>query len=366
MMPETRIEDFIRWANSMGTSDIKLTPTDPVSVRKNGVWKHVTKRPPSPAELFSILVHLTRNIGAGSQIQRGAPVNFSREITVEKNNRRSGAIRFRGNATGVSDGNQGFGPAITLRIIPGNIPSFDDIGVKPELRDILFPENGLVILSGVMGSGKTTLLAATMHDMRMRMDKAIMTLESPIEFDFSNIEHARGTLEQIQIPDMVPSFEVGVVASTRKAVDVLLVGEANDANTMEAAIHASEIGIAVYATLHTSSVSTIIPRVIHQFPQAEQNGIAASMISAMRTFVQQRLVPRVGGGRVPIQEWLSIGEDQRNWLMEQDLHGLQGAMETLVQRDGHPLLADAKEAHEKGLIDDTVFNRIKWEKESAK
>lgn len=204
MTPETRVDDFIRWADSLGTSDIKLTPTDPVSIRKDGHWKHVTNRAPSPAELFSLLAYLTRNVGAGSQIQRGSPVNFSREIYVEKGNRRSGSIRFRGNATGVSDGNQGFGPAITLRIIPGKIPSFDNIKVKQELRDILFPENGLVILSGVMGSGKTTLLAAAMHEMRIRMEKAIMTLESPIGFDFANIEHARGTMEQIQ-PESVAS-----------------------------------------------------------------------------------------------------------------------------------------------------------------
>lgn len=363
-MPPSRIDDLLRWAFQQGISDIKITPTDPVAVRQQGVWKHITHRIPSSVEIFSLVENMTRDAGATAQLLRGARVDFSYETFIVQGERRSGSIRFRGNATSTSDGNQGIGAAITLRLIPGKLPTFEDIGTPDELVRLLFPETGLVLLSGVMGSGKTTLLAATMRHIRTQMDKAVMTLEKPIEFDYTNIDAARGTIEQIEIPRMMQSFSEGVISSTRKAVDVLLVGEANDTETMEAAIQAAEIGIAVYATLHTSSVSAIIPRVIHQFPEGEQNGIAVSMISALRVGVQQRLVPRVGGGRVALREWLEFTEDHRNWLIQQDLHTIQGAIESLVQKDGHPLLYDTEMAFKNGLIDPSVYTRILREKET--
>lgn len=363
-MPPSRIDDLLRWAFQQGISDIKITPTDPVAVRQQGVWKHITHRIPSSVEIFSLVENMTRDAGATAQLLRGARVDFSYETFIVQGERRSGSIRFRGNATSTSDGNQGIGAAITLRLIPGKLPTFEDIGTPDELVRLLFPETGLVLLSGVMGSGKTTLLAATMRHIRTQMDKAVMTLEKPIEFDYTNIDAARGTIEQIEIPRMMQSFSEGVISSTRKAVDALLVGEANDTETMEAAIQAAEIGIAVYATLHTSSVSAIIPRVIHQFPEGEQNGIAVSMISALRVGVQQRLVPRVGGGRVALREWLEFTEDHRNWLIQQDLHTIQGAIESLVQKDGHPLLYDTEMAFKNGLIDPSVYTRILREKET--
>ncbi len=364
--PPTRIDDFLRWTFEQGISDVKITPTDPIAVRQQGMWKHVTSRVPSPVEIFTLIENMTRDAGTTAQLLRGSRVDFSYEIFVVPGERRSGSLRFRGNATSTSDGNQGIGAAITLRLIPGKLPTFEQTSTPKELIDIMFPDNGLVLLSGVMGSGKTTLLAAGMRHIRTKLDKAVMTLEKPIEFDYTNIDDARGTIEQIEIPRMIQSFSEGVISSTRKAVDVLLVGEANDPETMEAAIHAAEIGIAVYATLHTSSVGSIIPRVIHQFPEGEQNGIAVSLISSLRVGVQQRLVPRVGGGRVALREWLEFTEDHRNWLIEQDLHTIQGAVESLVQKDGHPLMLDAEIAYGEGLIDKSVYTRIKREKESKK
>lgn len=365
--PPNRIDDLLRWAHAQGVSDVKITPTDPIAVRQQGVWKHCTTLAPSVQEIFRLVEIMSRDPGVSAQVLRGLHVNFSYQVTLEPGRRDSGMIRFRGSATACSDGiNQGMGATITLRLIPGHIPGFDDLSVPEELRRILFPDNGLVILSGVMGSGKTTLLAACIHHVRTHQDRSILTLEKPIEFDYTNIPGARGTVEQIEIPRMMESFAEGVVSCTRKATDMLLVGEANDPETMEAAIHASEVGIAVYATLHTSSVAAIIPRIIHQFPQDEQAGIAISLMSALRVGIQQRLVPKKGGGRTALREWVELTEDHRNWLIEQDIHDIYGAMDKIVQQDGHPLLLDAEIAYEQGRIDEAVYHRIKAEKQTGK
>jgi defect-in-organelle-trafficking protein DotB len=356
-------DDLLRWATLEGASDIKLTPTDPVSISKDGRFYHVTDRPASSGEIYALIDRLSNDKGASSKLHGGFKLNFAYEITAKAGDRRSGSMRFRCNATSVSTHGGGAAASLTLRTIPTVIRRFEDSGVPDELGEHLFPDHGLIIISGVMGSGKTTLLASIIQYVRLNFDKAIQTIESPIEFDYKAIEGARGTIEQMEVVTMIPSFAEGVVSATRKGVNLLLVGESNDRETMEATVTAAEVGIAVMTTLHTSSVSAIPSRIVHQFSADEAPGIGVSLLSASRVYIQQRLVPKKGGGRVPLREWVVFNEDHRNRLINVPFDQLQHAVEDIVQTDGHSLLRDAQEKHAAGLIEDSVLRSVMAEKE---
>lgn len=356
-------ENFLRWVADQGASDIKITPTDPVAIEISGRLVYVTRRRMNESETKTLLDRLARDNSASAKITSGKRCDFGYEIEVEADNRRSGQHRFRGNATGAAD-RLGVGISITLRLIPKSIPEFDDIGVETALREHLFPDFGLVSIAGTMGSGKTTTLASVIQNIRQNYDKAVMTLEQPMEFDFTTILRSRGTIEQLEVPRMIESFAEGIVSSTRKAIKVLLVGETNDRNTMQSMLHAADIGISVYHTVHTQSVSAIPSRIIHQFTEMEAPGVAVSLLSATRLMIQQRLYPREGGGRVALREWLSLDDSIRRHLIDTPVHKIQPELERMLHKYGRPMIDVAKEAMGNGLISHDVYHKIAAEKES--
>lgn len=358
------IQKFVRWAGRLGksgASDIKMNSSTPVSVRVDGDYYPVTRHTPTPLELSLLLDAATQDRSSSAVAKSGQPVDFSFEVQKEHHNRRGGKWRLRGNATGVKAGLES-GVSITMRFIPETIPELEALGFNPQLIPALFPPHGLVSIAGVMGSGKTTSLAAMVQRYRQTYRRAMMTIEKPIEFDYETIPNAMGTIEQLEVPRMVKSFELGIESSTRKAVDALLVGETNNRATMESMIHAAEIGIAVYHTIHTQSVAAIPGRIIHNFSEVEAPGIAVSFLSAAQVLIQQRLYPRVGGGRIALREWLVLDDAHRQHLVNVPVHQLYGVLDTMVKKDGRTLLEDASIAYREGLIDESVLHRIEAEK----
>jgi defect-in-organelle-trafficking protein DotB len=361
------MQRLVRWAGALEASDIKMVPTGPVTIRIHGAYHPVTKNAPGRHEMAALLEEMSNDRAAASSVFGGSVVNFAYRVSRVQRDRRSGFWRLRGNATaaaGMNDDESGI--SVTLRFIPDVIPDTEELGISKELLDRFMVRHGLVSVSGVMGSGKTTTLAAVMQQiLRTRMD-ALMSLESPIEFDYGTILGRLGVVEQCEVPRMIASFDKGIVSATRKAVDVLMVGETNDRATMEALVKAAEVGIAVYHTLHTSSVAAIPSRIIHNFTPDEAPGIAVSFCGSAHFLIQQRLYPRVGGGRVALREWLSLNEDHRQRLIDTPHEKLFSALEGMVQEDGHSLLKDAHEAAEKSWISEDTYNGIRVEKDRAR
>ncbi|MBU2794451.1 Flp pilus assembly complex ATPase component TadA [Acidithiobacillus thiooxidans] len=358
------VQQFVRWAGRLGksgASDIKMNSSTPVSVRVDGQYYPVTRHIPTPLELSLLLDAVTQDRSSSSVARGGQPVDFSFEVQKSHNDRRSGKWRLRGNATGVKAGLES-GVSLTFRFIPEVIPELESLNVNALLVPSLFPDHGLVSIAGVMGSGKTTSLAAMVQRYRQTYRRALVTIEDPIEFDFENIPGAMGTIEQLEVPRMVKSFELGIESATRKAADALLVGETRNRATMESMVHAAEIGIAVYHTIHASSVAAIPGRIIHQFNEIEAPGIAVSFLSEAQVMIQQRLYPRVGGGRIALREWLVLDETHRQRLVDTPIHQIYSVLDTMVRKDGRTLVEDAVIAHREGWINDAVLHRIEAEK----
>lgn len=209
--------------------------------------------------------------------------------------------------------------AIVMRVIPDNIPSFQDLCLPAALAEIVELRNGIVLVTGPTGSGKSSTLAAILD--RMNTEKAyhILTIEDPIEFLH---RHKKATIHQRELHSDTPSFALALRAALRQAPKVILVGEMRDRETIEVALEASETGHLVLSTLHTVDAAKTIERVVGVFPRADQQAIRTRLAKAFRFIVSQRLLPKRGGkGRIAAVEILKSTMRTREYVEKGESEG---------------------------------------------
>jgi len=341
------INDMLLWASGCGMSDIQLCSGQPVWVRKDGVWRRITTRPITTDELLAGLERLTRNNSVAAFIKSSQDdYDFAHQIEETRGVRR----RYRGNAGAVADG-YSTGVKIVFRTIPSTPPLLEDLGVEQSILDHAMPENGLVLVTGVMGSGKSTLLAAILRHIIEKGGRNVATYESPIEFDFLHLPEQGGPVSQTTIPEHLQSFIRAVRNSTRTAPNVVLIGESRDAETLRGMIESAETGVAAYSTVHTRSVPETLSRIINVFPVEERLQISVTLLSSLRLVVNQRLLPRASGnGRIALREYLPFTPEIREALLETPLERLIPKCEDLLTRHGQRMQDAAMKAHAAGSI----------------
>lgn len=235
-----------------------------------------------------------------------------------------GATRFRVNVF-----RQRGTHAIVMRVIPSRIPTFQDLGLPPQLGAIAGLRNGIVLVTGPTGSGKSSTLAAIVDRMNETRAIHILTIEDPIEFLHT---HKKATIHQRELHSDTPTFSLSLRAALRQAPKVILVGEMRDRETIETAIEASETGHLVLSTLHTTDAAKTVERIIGTFPLGDQQTMKTRLAKALQYILSQRLLPRGDGqGRVAIIEILKATLRTREYIErgEQDGKSLLDAM-----RDG--------------------------------
>src|ERR1700739_3228845 len=209
--------------------------------------------------------------------------------------------------------------AIVMRVIPDRIPSFDDLKLPPQLKEICGIRNGIVLVTGPTGSGKSSTLAAIID--KMNEDKAIhiLTIEDPIEFLH---RHKKATIHQRELHSDTPSFALASRAALRQAPKVILVGEMRDRETIEIALEASETGPLVMSTLHTIDASKTIERIVGVFPLSEQHVIRNRLAKSFGYIISQRLLPlKSGSGRVAAIEILKSTLRTREYVEKGEAEG---------------------------------------------
>jgi twitching motility protein PilT len=229
--------------------------------------------------------------------------------------------------------------AIVMRIIPMTIPSFDDLKLPPQLKDIVGLKNGIVLVTGPTGSGKSSTLAAIIRLINETKAYHIVTIEDPIEFMHP---HGKSTIHQRELHSDTPTFALALRAALRQAPKVILVGEMRDRETIEIAMTASETGHLVFSTLHTIDAPKTVERIIGEFPIAEQTAIRNRLAASFRYIVSQRLLPRKDGqGRVAAIEILKSTMRTRDYVQNgekegQSLHDAMndGELEGMQHFDG--------------------------------
>jgi defect-in-organelle-trafficking protein DotB len=353
--------DILKWSILQDASDIAFAPNEAIWLRRHGEWVRITRRRLTTHEIGLLLDQFSKQPSASSQTKSGQDIDFPYEITLQRGKR----ARFRCNGTGCRD-NWSQGIAIVMRTIPEFPPKVDTMELPDYLVNAFKPKYGLVLVTGPVGSGKSTLLSSVLRDIAEKERKHIITYEAPIEFDLMGLPEKKSLVVQTEVPNHLHSFGAAPRNSLRRAGDVILFGEARDQETLRNMSIEAETGVAVYSTVHTNSVSETISRMVREFPENERDGMAATLVAAMRVIVHQRLVVRADGkGRVAIREWLIFDDHIRDILVKTPIKDMIPVTEDLVNRYGRSLMMDVTEKHEQGLISTLEFEMYQQIKSSS-
>jgi len=271
-----------------GGSDLHLQPGDPPSVRVIGDLSLMGKEALKPEDSISIFESITSPKGRKEMEAEGA-ADFSYELP--------GKARFRVNAF------REMGKvALVFRLIPMQIPTFEELHLPEVNRTIAENERGLVLVVGVTGSGKSTTLAAMLDYINAKFGRRIITIEDPVEYVHKS---KKGVISQRELGDDAMSFSSALRSVLRQDPDVILVGELRDLETIRTAIRATETGHLVFSTLHTNDAVQTLDRMIGYYPAEERNLARQQVALNLRAVIAQRLVRRTDGkGRLPAQEVL--------------------------------------------------------------
>lgn len=194
-------------------------------------------------------------------------------------------------------------PVLAIRFMRGKIPSMEDVMLPKAFQDIIRQgrPTGLILVTGYTGSGKSTTLAACLDWINQNNSLHIITLEHPVEYRYTP---AKSIIRQREVGRDVQSFKHGMVDAMREDPDVILIGELRDAETVKAAVSAAETGHLVFGTLHTRTAGSTISRILDVVPADERDQVRTMVASSLLAVIGQRLISRIGGGRVAAFELL--------------------------------------------------------------
>jgi len=208
--------------------------------------------------------------------------------------------------------------AIVLRVIPEGIPTLASLKLPDELSNVARLKNGIVLVTGPTGSGKSTTLAAIINQINHEQAYHIITIEDPVEYMH---RHQKSTVNQRELGSDTKSFSLALRAALRQAPKVILIGEMRDVETIEIAMEAAETGHLVLSTLHTIDAAKTVDRIIGVFPKDQEPQIRTRLSQSFRYIISQRLLPRVGGGRVAVLELLKSTMRTRDYVVKGESEG---------------------------------------------
>ena len=313
----TRIDSYLqRLIDEKGT-DLLLTAGAPPLVRIDGkLVPFAGEEPLRPEDTDSLVTELL-SAEQLTQLTRTKDVDLSFNW--------KGVARFRAN-TFLQRGSM----AISLRLIPYELPTFAELGLPAVVEAFVQLPHGLILVTGPTGSGKSTTQAAMIDYINQHYQKHILTIEDPIEYVH---RHKRSAVNQREIGTDAFTFERALRASLREDPDVLLVGEMRDLETIQIALTVAETGHLVFGTLHTNDTSQALDRIVDVFPSERQAQIRVQLASSLAGIVYQQLVPKIGGGRVAAYEVLVATHPIRNLIKEGKTRQIRN-MITTGQKDG--------------------------------
>jgi twitching motility protein PilT len=272
-------------------SDLNLTVDKPLQVESVGELVPVTIEPPverlTPFQTETIALNmLNRNRRLTEDLIKTGSCDSSYSLGQK--------ARFRVNIF-----TQRGHYSIILRKLSTDIPSVDQLNLPPIFHTIAKEKTGLVLVTGATGSGKSTTLAALLNELNESKAIHIVTLEDPVEFVHPQ---KKATFNQREMGNDFSTFAAGLRASLRQAPKVILVGEMRDRETVEIGMSAAETGHLVLTTLHTINAGQTINRIVGMFDQSDEQQIRIRLAETIRWIVSQRLLPKVGGGRIAALE----------------------------------------------------------------
>ncbi|HUC95911.1 MAG TPA: type IV pilus twitching motility protein PilT [Candidatus Saccharimonadia bacterium] len=312
MNQDLKIENLLAEVVKMNSSDLHIQVGMPPMLRVDGNLIPVYGKEPLKEAEVEALVYSILDAEQKEILLKDKEFDFSFSY--------GDIARFRANAFHES-GNL----AIALRLIPSKIPTIEELGLPPIINKFANYPRGLVLVTGPTGSGKSTTLASIINKINNERPTHIITIEDPIEYTHKSIKSA---VVQREVHYDTLSFGIALRSSLREDPDVVLIGEMRDLETIAAAITIAETGHLVFATLHTNSASQSIDRIIDVFPPHQQSQIKTELSNILMAICSQRLIPKVGGGRLAAAEILIATPAVRNIIREGKSHQLEAVIQT--------------------------------------
>jgi twitching motility protein PilT len=240
---------------------------------------------------------------------------------------------------------------LVARRVNNKIPDFKGLYLPPVMVTLCHYDQGMVLLAGVTGSGKSTTIASMLNYINQNERVHILTLEDPIEFVFSE---DKALINQREIGMDVKDFKIGMKHAVREDPDVMLVGEMRDEETFMTAIHAAETGHLVFGTIHASSASTTIGRILDLFPEEMHGALRSAIANNMKGIVAQKLLKSIKPGvpRVPTVEIMTFNPTVVKLILESQDHKLSDAIRIGAEEGMQDFTMSLKQ-----LIDDELIDR---------
>ena len=295
--------EIFKAAIQRGASDIHIKAGDFIRARVNGELTPLTQQRLSPEQVEQICKQLI-------------PHQKDRDLLDEMQDYdcswgAPGIGRFRVNIL-----RQRGTLMVVMRVIPIEVPTFEQLKLPPVLAQVAQAERGMVLVTGVTGSGKSSTLAAMINFINQNRKKHILTLENPIEFLHRDLH---SSITQREVGMDTDTFESGLRAALREDPDVILIGEMRDTTTIDTAMKAAETGHLVFSTLHTTNAVQTISRVIAVFPPHEQGMVRVRLAENLVAVVSQRLLPKKDGkGRVVAAEIMIVTATIQDAILDKE------------------------------------------------
>jgi twitching motility protein PilT len=218
--------------------------------------------------------------------------------------------------------------ALALRLIPHAIRSFTELNLPSTLDVFTQREQGFFLVVGPVGQGKSTTLATMIDRINESRAEHILTIEDPIEYLFTP---KKSLIQQREVYVDTPDFHVALQNSFREDVDVIMVGEMRDYETISSAVTAAETGHLVFSTLHTNNAAQTIDRIIDMFPAEQQGQVRVQLSGSLAGIFSQRLIPRISGGLIPAYELLINNNAISTLIREGRTHEISAVVQTSSQ-----------------------------------
>jgi len=306
------LSDLIDQVVGQDGSDLHLSESRSPTIRVHGQLISLTKYKPFSREESVELLKGFLTEGDIDRLDKNKEVDFSYS--------HKEGVRFRGNAY-IQQGRY----CVALRLIPKEIKTLEELGLPPILETFTQRRQGFFLVVGPTGHGKSTTLAAMVEMINANRAEHISTIEDPVEYVF---EPKKSIIDQREIRADTPNFYSALRASFRQDVDVIMVGEMREAETMATAVTAAETGHMVFSTLHTNTAAQTIDRIIDSFVAEQQDQIRVQLAGSLSGIFSIRLIPRVSGGLIPAYELLVGTNAVSTLIRERRTHEIDTVIET--------------------------------------
>ncbi|WP_455544354.1 type IV pilus twitching motility protein PilT [Intestinibacter sp.] len=321
-------------AVDLNASDVHITVDLSPIARVNGRFQRLSQDSLTNQDVYNLVRQIADDLLI-HKIDEEGEADFS--VSLPNGHRvRANVYKQKGNYT------------MALRIIPNEIPKFEELKLPDVMREFAAEQRGLILITGPTGSGKSSTLASLIDLINETRECHIITLEDPIEYVHN---HKRSIVNQREIGRDSRNFNSALRASLRQDPDVILIGEMRDPETISIALRAAETGHLVFSTMHTIGAAKTIDRIIDSFEASKQQQIRSQLSTVCKGIVSQQLIPTIDkNSRIVATEVMIANTAIRNLIRENKIYQIQNIIQTSSKQNMLSMDQDISRLYKQGLI----------------